>query len=62
MVDFSNLISYEVRTDGFLNSLKLGKTYEIGVSAGNIAGESIVVSDFVIVGDIPSAPLNLKIV
>ena len=59
-VDYS-VLEFETSLDGFLNTLISGKEYEVGVSAQNLAGESNIVSAFIIVGETPSPPLDLKI-
>lgn len=59
-IDFSEP-EIQVVFDGFMNSLIAGKEYQVGVSAVNLAGESVITSDFIIVGEQPTPPINLKI-
>jgi hypothetical protein len=58
---FTNTITSELSVDGYQLALVSGRTYQVGVTAQNIAGESLTTSDFIIVGEAPSVPINLTI-
>lgn len=56
------ILSYVFTSDANNDPLQCGSTYSIAITAVNLAGESTPTESSILVGQVPSAPVNLKVV